>query len=351
MTWLRVVASRWFGLFRKTRSERDLDEELRTHLEMLAEENARKGMSPEEAHYAARREFGGVAQTKEKYRDQRGIAFVEMLVQDIRYGLRQLRRNPGFTAVAVITLALGIGANTAIFSLIDAVMLRSMPVRDPSQLVLFRWKAHHAPRTNDYSMFGDCPGGIGGTNPSDCSFPVLVFEKIRSETKMFSGVTAFAGPTQLDVSGNGPPSIAHGAAVSGDYFSTLGVRAAMGRTIIPGDDSPTASPVVVLSYAYWQTAFDGERSVIGRTVVLNNVPFTIVGVADPAFTHLSPGKTQDLWLPLATLPRVGVSWGRNMKDIGNWWLVMLGRLKPGVRLSQAQAAASLLFRDEMLHGA
>ncbi|MGH9446502.1 MAG: ABC transporter permease, partial [Terriglobia bacterium] len=206
------------------------------------------------------------------------------------------------------------------------------------------------PGYHGYSGFGDCPGG-GQKSPSGCSFPIPVFEIMQSQAKVFSGVTAFAGPAQLDLSGNGPPSMASGELVSGDYFSTLGVTAAIGRTIGPDDDSPAASPVVVLSYAYWQSAFGGERSVLGRTIILNNVPFTIVGVAEPSFTNLSPGKTQDFWLPIAMLPRLGIDWGQNIKSLSNWWLVMLGRLKRGVSLGQAQAMASLLFRNETLHGA
>jgi len=273
------------------------------------------------------------------------------LFQDLRYGSRMLARNPGFTAVAVLTLALGIGANTAIFSLIDAVMLRSLPVRDQSQLVVMRWTAHAAPRRNSTSSFGDCEGG-GDKNPSGCSFPYPFFELIRSDKQAFSGATAFAGPAQLVLSGNGPPRMARGELVSGDYFSTLGVSALVGRTLGPDDDSLSASPAVVLSYAFWQGAFGGDRSAIGRTISLNSVPFTIVGVTEPNFTSLTPGKTQDLFLPLSVLPGLNIPWGsgRDARALNNWWLVIVARLKPGLSLGQAQAAASLIFRDEMLHG-
>jgi predicted permease len=308
-----------------------------------------EGLSEEEASAMARRNLGNITKAKERFYEAHRWRWLDHLWQDLGFGLRQLRRSPGFTAVAVLTLALGIGANTAIFSLIDAVMLRSIPVRHPSQLVVFRWKARHPLRINGYSDFGDCPDH-GGAGLSGCSFPMPVFEAMRSEARLFSGVTVFAGPAQLELSGNGPPSMAGGELVSGDYFSTLGVSAAIGRTLGPGDDSPAASPVVVLSYAYWQSAFGSKRSVLGRLIDLNNVPFTIVGVAAPSFTRLSPGKTQDLWLPIAMAPRLGIDWGKD-QGLSNWWLVMLGRLKPGASLNQAQAALSLLFRDEMLHGA
>lgn len=337
-------------LFRRRRVEQEMEEELRSHLRDRADDLARQGLSRAEAERQARTEFGGYQRYKEECREALGTRLLGELVADMRYGLRQLRRSPGFTAVAVITLALGIGANTAIFSLIDALMLRSMPVRDPAQLVVFRWSARKAPGYHGYSSFGDCPTRVGAADSSGCSFALPIFENIRAEAKVFSGVAAFAGPAQLDLSGNGPASIARGEFVSGDYFSTLGVGTAAGRPIGPADDSPGASPVLVLSYAYWQKAFGGEPSAIGRVINLNNIPFTIIGVAAPAFTRLSPGKTQDFWLPLAMVPRLGIGWARNMNDLTNWWAVIIARLRPGVSRARAQAAASLLFRDELLHG-
>jgi len=261
------------------------------------------------------------------------------------------RKSPGFTAVAVLTLALGIGANTAIFSVIDGVMLRSLQAHDPSRLVVLRWTAHKEPRRDGTSSYGDCERG-DNRNPSGCSFPYPFFELIRSEKKAFSGTTAFAGPAQLVLSGNGPARMASGEIVSGDYFSTLGVNAVVGRTLGPDDDTVTAAPAAVLSYAFWQGAFGGDRSAIGRTISLNSVPFTIVGVTEPNFTSLTPGKTQDLFLCLSILPRLNIPWGtRDILALNNWWLVIVGRLKPGVSLGQAQAEASLSFRDQMLHGA
>ena len=273
-------------------------------------------------------------------------------LQDLRFGLRMLARNPGFTAVAILTLALGIGANTAIFSLIDAVMLRTLPVQDPSQLVVLRWMAHKQPRRNSTSSFGDCERNDDPKNPSGCSLPYPFFEQIRAQKGVFSGAAAFAGPPQIVLSGNGLARLARGEMVTGDYFTTLGVKAVAGRTLSPDDDTPSAQPVVVLSYAYWQTAFAGSREALGRTVLLNSVPFTIVGVAEPGFTRLTPGKTQDLFLALSMLPRLNIEWGkRDIQSADNWWLVVVGRLQPGVSLAQAQAAATLVFRNEMLHGA
>jgi predicted permease len=339
------------ALFRRGRAENDLSEELQFHLQSEIEKNIAAGMSPKEARYAALRHFGGVDQVKEQCRDVRPLRFVEEFCQDARYALRMLRKSPGFTTVAVVTLALGIGANTAIFSLLHAVMLSSLPVRDPEHLFVFKWTAIATPEYHDYSQFEPCFDD--GTRPvaSGCSFSVPVFERMRSQTNLFSGVTAFAGPAQLALSGNSPASIVRGELVSGEFFQTLGVTAALGRILDPEDDTPTAEPVAVLNYGYWQRMFGGAPSVIGKTIRLNSVPFTIVGVAEPQFTRLSPGKIHDLWLPLSVGGRLSIGWARIPEDnVTNWWLKLVARPKPGVSLAQAQAAASMLFRNELLYG-
>ena len=275
---------------------------------------------------------------------------MERFWQDVRYGLRMLGKSPGFTAVAVLTLALGIGANTAIFSLIDAVMLRSLPVREPERLAVFKWKAHADPKYHSYSSFGDC--GRSG-NGVGCSFSVPLFEAMRKQATVFSGLTAIAGPMQVVVSGNGAASMGQGEIVSGDFFSTVGIKTVLGRPLGPSDDAPSAPPALVLSYAYWQKAFGGDRAVIGRAIRLNGSGFTIVGVTDPGFTNLAPGKTQDFLVALSSVVPLNVRWLRAeaMTDPQSWWLVMLGRLKDGVSLNQAQADATTIFRNQMLHGA
>ncbi|HTU35282.1 MAG TPA: ABC transporter permease [Candidatus Acidoferrum sp.] len=279
---------------------------------------------------------------------------MQTLLQDFRYGLRLLARSPAFTAVAVLTLALGIGANTSIFSLIDAVMLRSIPVKDPHSLVVFSWLANKDPQYHSFSNYGDCSRAPKGAH-GGCGFSVPLFQAMRAQANVFSGIAAFAGPMELDLSGNGPASIARGEMVSGDFFSTLGVTTILGRPLGPADDLPNAPPAIVLSYNYWRSAFAGERSAAGRTVRINNVPVEIVGVASPQFTNLAPGKTQDFFLPVSAVTQIWPQYWSNRRQILNdpysVWLVMVGRLKPGVPIGQAQAAASLIFRDEMLHGA
>ncbi|HEV2298343.1 MAG TPA: ABC transporter permease [Candidatus Acidoferrales bacterium] len=276
------------------------------------------------------------------------------LLQDVRYGLRMLAKSPGFTAIAILTLALGIGANTAIFSLIDAVMLRALPAENPSQLVLLKWGARHAPIIHGYMSSGDCVNDLkfGAANPSGCSFSEPMFREIV-ESNTFAGVAAFANSNRLDLSGNGPASVIDGQVVSGDFFHTLGVKAAAGRLIEPGDDSPGAVSVAVLNYGYWQSAFGGAQSALGRTIELNNVPFTIIGVAEQRFTGITPGSDYDVWLPLADAQRITdpARWGNRQGDVAYWWLTVVGRLKAGMGTAQAQATVSGLFRNEMLHGA
>ena len=274
---------------------------------------------------------------------------MQTLWQDIRYGLRMLAKNPGFTAVAVATLALGIGANTAIFSLVNAVMLQAIPVRNPQQLVVLRWSAHAHPQNAGSSSYGDCQWTKWTDKVSgSCSFSYPMFKAIREHAEAFSNVGAFAGPAQLDLTGNGTASITRAEIVSGDYFQTLGVQAATGRTIEPSDERPGAEAVAVLSYAYWQGAFGGAPSAIGKSIKLNGVPFTIVGVADAGFTRLTPGHTQDMWLPLSQLVPLRLHWGRGTQDERNWWLAIVGRLKPGISQEHAQSNVSLLFRNEII---
>jgi predicted permease len=277
--------------------------------------------------------------------------FFSGIFQDLRYALRMLRKSPGFTAVAVLTLGLGIGANTAIFSFIDAVLLRSIPVKDPRQLVVFNWSAHRHPDLHGHSDYGDCAdqAGIG-----DCSFSIPFFKTARAQAEAFSGMAAFAGPFPVDLSGNGAANMVRGLYVSGDFFSTLGVNAFLGRPLALSDDSPSASPVIVLNYAYWVRAFGAAPSAVGQTVRLDSTTATIVGVADPNFTNFTPGKPLDFFMPFSLADTVRGKWYRSqdrLSDAANWWVVMLGRLQPGVSIGQAQAAAATIFRNEMLHGA
>jgi len=196
---------------RSKRMLEELDHDIREHIERETQGNIERGMTAEEARYAAMRKFGNVTRVKEETREVWNFIWLEQFLQDIRFGLRMLRKSPGFTAVAVLTLALGIGANTAIFSLIDAVMLRSLPVENPSQLVLLKWVARNAPNTHGYMSWGDCPTNMqrGAQNPSGCSFSEPMFQEI-TQANVFSGTAAFANSGRLNLTGNGPATVING---------------------------------------------------------------------------------------------------------------------------------------------
>jgi len=354
MSLLRNITSGLRSLFRKEQVDRELNEELGAYLEMEAAEKMKQGMSRNDALRAVRLERGGLELAKEVVRSGNWESFVETCWHDVLFGLRMLAKSPGFTATAVLTLAIGIGANTSIFSLLNAVMLQSIPVRHPEQLVVLRWSVRELPEESNIgtSSYGDCLW-VPGVQQS-CSFSYPMYEAILARTNVFSSVLAMAGAGQLDLSGNGPASLVGGELVSGNYFDTLGVSSALGRTLAPSDDQPGAIPVIVLSHAYWQRAFGSAPDAVGKTIRLNGAPFTIVGVIDPGFTRLTPGKSHDLWVPLSQATSLKPGWNdqrRTIEDATNWWLAIVGRLKPGVSMAQAQAATSLVFLNEVLHGA
>ncbi len=338
------------NLWKKDALDQNLDEELRAHIEMRADDNFSSGMAREDARYNAQRRFGNSTLIKERTRDMDIFAWLETVAQDIRYALRMLVRSPGFTAVAVLTLALGIGANTAIFSLIDALLLRSLPVHNPQELVLLKWTAHQTPNFHSSMSYGDCEGHFRGDNPTGCSFSHPFFNDVKAQTGIFASVTAWGEEMGLDLSGNGPASIMRGLVVSGSYFATLGVHPAFGRVIVPSDEAPSAAPVAILSYGYWQRVFGGSLSVIGKTVGLNGVPTTIVGVAEQRFTGLTPGSVPDAWLPISLIPRLDADWDSSSDDAGAISLVLVARLRPEAPREKAEASVSLLFHNEMLHG-
>jgi predicted permease len=332
----------------------ELDQDIREHIERETQDNIERGMTPEEARYAAVRKFGNVMRVKEETRKVWSFVWLEQLWQDIQFGSRMLRKSPGFAAVAILTLALGIGANTAIFSLIDAVMLRALPVENPSELVVLKWSARNSPNIHGYMTSGDCPLNVmpGAANPYGCSFSEPMFREI-AQANVFAATAAFANSGRLNLTGNGPATVINGQLVSGDFFRTMGLKAAAGRLFEAADDNPAAAPVAVLNYGYWQSAFGGSREVVGRTIELNNVPFTVIGIAEQRFTGITPGSDYDVWLPLSDAQHITdpmLSRDRS-RDVATWWLTIIGRLKSGTPLAQAQAAVDGLFRNEMLHGA
>jgi len=272
------------------------------------------------------------------------------LLQDLRFGLRLLAKERALTTIAVLTLALGIGANSAIFSIVNAIMLRSLPVQDPQHLAVLRWSANRRPQhIHGTSSYGDTKENRE-VNPTGASFPRPFYEEVK-RSGQFTDVAGFANGGSIAISGNGPAASVLVQTVTGNFFSVLGIRPAAGRLLGPSDDGPSAPPAVVLNYEYWQKGFGGSVSAIGKVVKLNNVPFTIVGVAEPQFLALSFGNVYDLWVPLSFRPVINQNpWQhRSYDDPLSWWLLIIGREQPGVPASRPQAALDVLFHNFTQH--
>jgi predicted permease len=315
MEWLRMFGARLRNLFRKRQLDGDLDAEFREHLEMLTEENLRKGMAPQEARYAARREFGGVEQTREDHKQLRSLPAIENLARDLRLGIRMLGRNPGFTAVAVITLALGIGANTAVFSLVNAVLIRKLPYRDPQQLLLL---TETLPQLGGNEEVGVAAGE---------------YLDYRDQNQSFSQVAAYE-TAGFNLTGKGTPLRVQAPRISASAFSLLGVGAQLGRTFIDDEDQAGAPGVTVISDALWRNHYSASRDVLGKTVRLDEKPFTIIGVMPRGFLFPFDGaplsERADLWVPIA------FSADRFTDRVREFGVGVTGRLKPGVTPAQAQ---------------
>lgn len=329
---MRMLISRVLGFFRRPALNRQLEQEVRFHLEMEAEANRKRGMSSEEAVWAAKRAFGGAEQIKEIYRERRGLPTLELLLKDLRYGVRMLRRSPGFATVAIASLAFGIGANTAIFTLIDAVMLRSLPVRAPEELV-------SVGDTSRPTAHWD-----GGEMTNIFSYPL--YQRLRDQNRVFSGLLASGYAGRVDATiGNGGPEQVRGRLVSGNYFEVLGVSAILGRTFSAEEDRTAGgNPVLVISYDYWADRLGNDPGILGRTLRLNGSPFTIIGVGPRHFTGDVVGSSTDIWIPLSMQAQVNRGDPRLGRRDSNW-LLLLGRLKHGVSLAQARAQITVLVHQ------
>jgi putative ABC transport system permease protein len=317
----REFVSRVGALFAKCRHDGLLDEEIQTHLSLLIDENVRRGMSPLEARAAARREFGGLDQVKETYRDQRGWPFLDALAQDVRYAIRTLGKNRGFTAVAVLTLGLGIGANTAIFTLVDALMLRLLPVHNPHELVRLTRVQGGAPEGENFS------------------YPQV--RALAEHDELFSGLGGFSGET-FNV---GPPDAlvrTGGAWVSGGFYQTLGLEPAAGRLLRPDDDRPGAAPAAVISDSYWARRFGRDVAAIGRPLLIEGVPVTVVGVSAAGFAGAIVGEAADITLALNVLPQLQPE-RPNFLGPGARWLRVLARPRAGMPMDQVRARAAAVW--------
>ena len=338
------------ALLARNTVERDLEDELRFHLEQQTAKHLRAGKSPKEAARLARLELAGEEQVKENCRDARGTALVTNLIRDLRYGLRQMRQSPAFAATSVLILALGIGANTAIFTLLDAVMLRTIPVKDLNQLVVPSWTAKQLPRNYGYNSFEPCTVSDARSSEKYCSFSYPMFRVFAAQSRSLSSVAAFVGPLIVNSSVSGFAERAPAELVSGNFFQTLGVKTIMGRHLLPSDDLPASSPVVVLSYDYWQAATAADPRILGKTIRLNKFYYTVVGVGQPGFHELSLGYSVALWLPFHTGSHL-IDWvSKPLDDTHAFWLKIIGRMRPGVTQSQVQAELGRLFANGMIRG-
>jgi putative ABC transport system permease protein len=302
-------------LFRRRRDS-DLDEELRFHVEKQTEANIAAGMTPEEARRRALAAFGGLEALKEECREARGLPFIEDLLQDARYGLRQLRRNPGFAFVAVLTLALGIGANTAVFSVVNAVLLHPLPYRDPARLVAF---------------------GQADEKKHDEFSPVSppAFLEFRRDNHAFEQLAAYT-PESFTYSGTDAAFWAEAASVSSNLFSALGVEPVLGAGFAERDEEPGGEPAAVLSWQFWQQNFGGDRRILGKSIRLSGKPYVVRGVMPRSF-RFPYNQPAELWTPLRFTPEE-----RAPAMLGSHYLSGLARLKPGVSIEQAHAGTRLI---------
>lgn len=341
MSQIRVLIVRLASFFRGRRLNEELEEELSAHLEMAAEEHRRRGIPDAEARRMALREFGGVTQTREQYRMQRGLPFLESIWRDAGYGCRQLRRNPGFALIAALSLALAIGANTTIFSVARQLLYARLDVPQPTQLRLLRWNGDS--RLVLHGMWGAFdPTPQGGMTGSIFSYPV--FEQLQAHNRVMQSLFAFKEDSMNAVI-QGSAQRMDVAMVSGNFYAGLEVQPQLGRGIEASDNAvPGAGAVAVISNSLWSRQFSRSRSVVGRTIRVNGVVLTIIGVNPKGFTGAKSVQiSPDVFVPLTMQPLIDPKGehGNLLNDTKLSWLNVMGRLRPGVSASQAQSALSV----------
>jgi MacB-like periplasmic core domain len=317
---LREACNRICSFFRGGQLDREVNEEMASHLEMAMEENLCRGMSAEEARRQPLVRFGGLQQALELHREARALPWVDVLRQDLRFTFRMLRRESGFTVVAVLILALGIGANIAVFSVVNTILLRPLPFRDPEQLVRIVEKDPKA-------------GESSKTYTADATQD---FQQQNHFFQSVSGYFAFTGPDNFKLVGNGQPIPVTGILVAEGFFQTLGVEPSLGRLFRSEEFLQHAQPVALVSYPFWKGRLSGDRSIVGKTINLSNSSVVVIGVLPDTFDFgavFSPGAKVDLFVPYIM---------DDFRDDGND-LALVGRLKQGVTLAQAQSEADQLF--------
>jgi len=355
-SWLRALVSRG-------RLDADIADELRFHLDARTQDLMRRGLTEPEARRRARLEFGAMDRFRDECREARGVRVMDEAGADIRYALRQMRRTPTLTAVILLIVALGVGGNTAIFGLLDSVLLKTLPVESPDQLRQVTWLAERTRtgfrRTYDGTML---PHPSGKAQHFSVSYAAYL--RLRDESTGLRDVIAFKPANQVNVQVPGQESAAGSAAesiqrstghaeladtqlVSGNYFDALRVRPALGRVLASADESRGAAPVVVLSHGFWQRMFAADTAVLGRTLTINGAAFAIVGVAPRGFHGVRPGTEPDLFVAITMQPTIEA--GPSILDDGRyWWVEMMGRLPPGTAEERARAELEMLLRQEVL---
>ena len=327
MKYLRRIFLRFYLLFSNAKVEGDVAREIAAHLALLEDEYLRRGMNADDARLAARRAYGGVEQAKQLHRDERAFQGLAQTVQDVRHTLRQLRKSPGFTATAILMLALGIGATTAIFSIVEGVLLRSLPFPDPGRIVIL----------------GDV---LEDSHCASCTHATVTAPDIRNymrDTQSFAHLGGYQG-AGFELSGTGTPAAVHATRMSGEVFATLGVTPLLGRAFTQQEDEQEQQ-VAVLSYGMWRSRFHGDTKILGNKMLLDRKPYTVVGVMPRNFEFpLDPGHVNqsELWVPLSLKPEEFTA-----GQAASWNFRMVGRLKPGLTAAQAQSDAERVARETM----
>ena len=328
-----------WSLFRKRISrERDLEQEIESHLRMALGDRLERGEQAGTAAVSARREFGNIGLVKEVTRDMWGWTSIERLRQDVGYAARILRKSPAFASVAVLSIALGVGANTAIFSVIDAVMLKALPVREPGRLLI----------VGDPTRVSSRSAGSGRVD----IFSYPFYERFRAGNSVFSDVYGSGRSEQLNISLESGPGVGsatdqnpRGRIVTGNFFSVLGVPALIGRTFTEQEtQAPAGAPVVVISYGYWTRQFGRNPGIVGRNLIINRSPFTVIGVTPPDFFGDVVGAPTDIWIPIKMEAQANPGHDY-LKATRVSWLILMGRLKPGVSPQQAAAQVKVIVQQ------
>jgi hypothetical protein len=338
------------SLLHRGRKEDDLRDELQFHLDEEAEEHQAEGMTGEQARHAARRDIGNLTLVQEEARAVWTWTYLEQLAQDCRYGFRSMAANKAFSMLAILSLALGIGANTAIYSFMDSLLLRSLPVSDPESLAVLNWGTNGPGRDSVMRSMSGATWSDRQWRETGGIFPFPAFELIRTNSAaVFSSIFAYYPARKVNVIVNGAAEQAGGEYVSGDYFRGLAVQPAAGRLILPDDDRAGAQAVVVLSFRFSQRHFGGVAGAPGHSILINNVPFTVAGVAPPGFFGVDPAAAPDFYIPLrASLllrQRFGAGNANIYLDRNYYWLEIMARLRPGVSPLRAQTALGPVFHQ------